>query len=122
MTRTPTHNQTLGAQGEMLAAAFLEKQGFIVLERNWRNRYGELDLVVRDRSALVAVEVKTRTGGGYGSPLSAITARKAARIKRLLLDWARDRGAHAPQLRVDAVGITLASNDAPRIEHLRGLL
>ncbi|EYT52995.1 hypothetical protein H490_0111340 [Leucobacter sp. UCD-THU] len=116
------HNQTLGARGESLAAAFLEERGFVILDRNWRNRYGELDLIALDRGALVAVEVKTRSGRGYGSPLSAITARKAGRLRRLLLDWAREHRTRASELRVDAIGITLGPSGAPGIDHLRGIL
>ncbi|WP_024356417.1 YraN family protein [Leucobacter chironomi] len=119
---TSAHNQALGARGEAIAAAFLEGRGFVILDRNWRNRYGELDLIAYDGRALVAVEVKTRSGDGYGSPLSAITARKAGRLRRLLLDWARAHGTRAPELRIDAVGITLCNTQAPRIDHLRGIL
>lgn len=117
----PPHNQELGARGESLAAAYLEERGYRILDRNWRNRHGELDLIARDRDTLVAVEVKTRSGLGYGPPLAAITARKASRIRRLLLDWIRDHEAHAPKLRVDAIGITMRERESPRIDHLRGI-
>ncbi|WP_336991381.1 YraN family protein [Leucobacter sp. VD1] len=118
---TSTHNQTLGAHGEAIAAAFLEERGFVILDRNWRNRYGELDLIAQEGRALVAVEVKTRSGDGFGSPLSAITARKASRLRRLLLDWARAHDSRAPEMRIDAVGITLCGDSTPRIDHLRGI-
>ncbi|MFV0435623.1 MAG: YraN family protein [Leucobacter sp.] len=122
MNRTATHNQTLGARGESIAAAYLEDLGFRILDRNWRNRYGELDLVALDRDEIVGVEVKTRSGTGYGNPLSAITVRKAGRLRRLLLDWVRAHQARAPGLRIDAVGITIRPGAAPRIDHLRGIL
>ncbi|MEJ6490082.1 YraN family protein [Leucobacter sp. USCH14] len=117
----PPRNRTLGAQGETIAGEYLEGLGYRILDRNWRNRYGELDLVVADRSVVVAVEVKTRSGTGYGSPLEAITARKAARLRRLLLDWVRAHARSASGLRVDAIGIILRSGDAPHIDHLRGI-
>lgn len=119
--RRTGRNQELGALGEALAADYLEEQGYQVLARNWRNRYGELDLVVCTGSTFVAVEVKTRHGSGYGSPLEAITQRKLARLRRLLLDWARDHGHRGAELRVDAIGITLLADAAPRIDHLRGV-
>ena len=115
------HNQTLGARGEAIAAAYLEGLGCRVLDRNWRNRYGELDLVVSDHGVVVAVEVKTRSGTGYGSPLEAITALKASRLRRLLFDWVRGHAASGSGLRVDAVGITLGSGQSPSIDHLRGI-
>ncbi len=115
------HNRALGARGEALAAAYLESHGYRILDRNWRNRSGELDLVAQDRAMLVAIEVKTRSGDGYGNPLEAITARKMARLRRLLLDWAREHDARGGGLRVDAVGITIRPGGAPRIDHLRGI-
>lgn len=127
MNHTPAHslgiahNQQLGARGEAIAAGYLEGLGFCILERNWRNRSGELDLIARDGDTLVAVEVKTRSGTGYGNPLEAITVQKMARLRRLLLDWARGTEARGAGLRVDAVGITLRGDERPRIDHLRGV-
>lgn len=114
------HNRSLGASGEELAADHLEAQGFRILDRNWRNRRGEIDIVALHRTTVVAVEVKTRSGTGYGNPLEAITARKAARIRGLLLDWAREHDVRG-SLRVDAIGITLQPGGAPLIDHLRGI-
>ncbi|MGJ0204906.1 YraN family protein [Leucobacter sp. gxy201] len=119
--RSTGRNQQVGSLGETIAADFLEEQGYRVLARNWRNRTGELDLVVCTGSTFVAVEVKTRRGSGYGTPLEAITQRKVARLRRLLLDWARDHGHRGAELRVDAIGITLLAGAAPRIDHLRGV-
>lgn len=116
-----TRRQALGVQGEQLAAEYLTRAGFLILERNWRNRHGELDIVARDRDTIVAVEVKTRSGSGYGHPFEAITAQKANRLRRLLLDWTRNSGVRSFPLRVDAVGITLPKGTAPCIEHLRGI-
>ncbi|UOQ60649.1 YraN family protein [Leucobacter rhizosphaerae] len=127
MTRTAVHpvrvphRQTLGARGETIAAAYLEGLGYRILERNWRTRTGELDLIVRDGQVLVAVEVKTRSGAGYGSPLEAITALKMSRLRRLLLEWVRASGERGSRLRVDAVGITLRPGERPRIDHLQGI-
>lgn len=116
------HNRDVGAQGERLAAEYLETLGYRVIARNWRDgRAGELDLIVRDGDCIVAVEVKTRSGAGYGHPLEAITALKASRLRRLLLSWVR---AHAPgvaRLRVDAIGITLRRGEQARIDHLQGI-
>lgn len=116
------HNRTVGARGERLAAEYLESLGYQILSRNWRDgRRGELDLVARDGEYFVAVEVKTRTGIGYGHPLEAITAQKAGRLRRLLHSWVRERAVGTPRLRVDAVGITLNRTERPRIDHLRGI-
>lgn len=126
------HNRTIGARGESIAAAFLEGIGYRIIDRNWHSRYGELDLVVADGDTLVAVEVKTRTGLGYGHPLQAITQRKADRLRRLLLDWCRTSAVNTgavtgkprqwwEDLRVDAIGIVLRHGASPSIDHLRGI-
>lgn len=113
--------QTLGSRGEELAAEYLVAQGFRILARNWQSRYGEIDLVAQDQDTLVAVEVKTRGGTGYGHPLTAITARKAARLRRLLYEWAKTHRSRAEALRIDAVGILILPGLAPQLDHLRGI-
>ncbi|MBL3698257.1 YraN family protein [Leucobacter luti] len=114
-------NRTLGARGEAIAADYLAKRGCRVLARNWHSAYGELDLVVCDGDTLVAVEVKTRAGAGYGDPLTAITARKVARLRRLLFEWSRTNRARGARLRIDAIGITIRPGQEPLLDHLRGV-
>ncbi len=116
------HNRSLGAQGEALAAEYLEGLGYLLLDRNWRNgREGELDLVVKDGREIVAVEVKTRSSTAAGHPLEAITVWKAKRLRRLLLSWVRERQPRASVLRIDAVGIVLRPGREPSIHHLQGI-
>jgi putative endonuclease len=116
------HNRGLGAHGEDIAADYLTSLGFSILARNWRDgRSGELDLIARDGGTVVAVEVKTRSGTGYGHPLEAITAAKACRLRRLLLAWVREHRPRAAGLRVDAIGIVLQQDGDPRITHLQGI-
>ena len=119
--KSTQRNREIGARGEEIAAGYLAGRGYVILDRNWRSSHGELDLVVRDGSELVAVEVKTRSGTGYGSPLEAITARKAARLRRILLDWVRDHHHGRASLRVDAIGIVMRPRETPRIDHLQGI-
>ena len=110
----------LGRAGEDRAARYFEEQGFTVLDRNWRCREGELDLVVADRAAVVVVEVKTRRGEGFGHPFEAIDARKRVRLWRLAVAWV---GAHrglvqGRRLRIDAIGLTGTDPGTARLEHL----
>ncbi|MDI6023076.1 YraN family protein [Leucobacter sp. UT-8R-CII-1-4] len=121
-SRRRSHNLELGARGEQIAAEYLLGIGCEILSRNWRSgRTGELDLVVRERGVLVAVEVKTRSGTGYGSPLEAITARKTARLRELLLSWVRAHRPVSGKLRIDAIAVTLSEGQPPQITHLRGI-
>lgn len=72
------HN-ILGRNGESLAAEYLKNKGYTVLDRNWRSGHKELDLVVRNESTLVVVEVKTRSGIRFGNPEDAVNGRKIYR-------------------------------------------
>lgn len=130
MNRLPTthepsrgfRNQALGAKGQNLAEQYLLERGFHLIEQNWRCRYGELDLIMREGKTTVAVEVKTRSGTGFGSPLEAITPQKVARLRRLLIEWSRERNIRGSRLRIDGVGITLEPNtSAPQVDHLRSI-
>lgn len=108
-----------GRFGEQLAAAHLQAQGLMVLDRNWRCDVGEVDIVARDGDALVICEVKTRSSRRFGSPLEAITPEKAARLRRLAACWVRAHGVRPLSIRIDLVGIVLGSGE-PEIEHVRG--
>lgn len=113
--------QALGRRGEDLAAAYLRGLGWQVLERNWRCRLGELDLVARDRDALVFCEVKCRSGLGYGSPLESITAAKLARLRHLAAEWLTGHPGHPGPVRLDAIGVLLPPGAPASVTHLRGI-
>jgi putative endonuclease len=116
--------RALGQRGEDVAAAFLADRGLVVLERNWRCREGELDLVAADGARLVVAEVKTRSGTGFGLPAEAVTARKAARIRRLAQRWLAARhaagGSGFAEVRFDVLAVLVAGGAAPRVEHYEG--
>src|SRR5690606_3999779 len=93
----------VGRYGERVAAAFLVERGWQVLDRNWRGPSGELDIVALDGDELVVVEVKTRTGDGFGHPAEAVTAAKLARLRRLAGQWLADHDVHPAGLRIDVL-------------------
>lgn len=110
----------VGAWGEERAAQFLQALGWSVVERNWRCPRGEIDLVVRQPDGTtVLVEVKTRSGSGYGSPLEAITVAKQAKLRELATIYRREQGIR--RVRVDAVGV-LRTRDGVELSHVRGVL
>ena len=111
----------VGRHGETVVARLLEQDGWEVLARNWRTARGELDLVARDGNTLVAVEVKTRRGTGYGSPLEAVTPVKVARLRRLLAAWLAEQPQSYPDVRIDVVGVMLPRAGAAQLEHVRGV-
>ena len=113
-TRAP-----LGAYGERVAVRVLIDAGMQVLDRNWRCRTGELDVVARDGAALVFCEVKTRSGGGFGHPVEAVTADKRRRLRQLARAWLDAHDEHAPDLRFDVVGVLVTPSGPARVTHLR---
>lgn len=116
-----TTNRSTGQQGEDVAVIYLQSLGYRIIERNWRIARGELDIIAQDNQTIVAIEVKTRRGQGYGAPLEAITYLKTRRLRRLLFEWVRNAQPNSKQLRIDGIGITLRPAESPLIEHVEGI-
>jgi putative endonuclease len=114
-------NQELGARGEALAALHLVDNGMELIDRNWRCRHGELDIVARDGDVTVFVEVKTRSGIGFGTPAESVTYTKQQRIRRLALAWLDERGGPWVRIRFDVVAIVMTDEGDPAVSHLRGV-
>jgi putative endonuclease len=111
----------LGVHGERIAAAYLTDAGLCVLDRNWRCREGELDIVARDgETTLVFCEVKTRRGTGFGHPVEAVTPGKQRRLRVLAQRWLAAHDEHAPDLRFDVIGVLVRSARPALVTHLRG--
>jgi putative endonuclease len=121
MAVTHAQRRALGDFGERLAVRHLTEQGIAVLDRNWRCRDGEIDIVARSGSTLVVCEVKTRTSTRFGTPLEAITATKADRLHRLGWQWARAHQERFDTLRIDIVTVVLPRRGRRRLEHLTGV-
>ncbi len=106
----PTDPALLGAFGEERAARWYEDRGYQVLERNWRRREGELDLVVRKGTTVVFCEVKARTSDRYGTGAEAVVASKQRRIRRLAARWLSEitpaAGRASVEVRFDVVSVT----------------
>jgi putative endonuclease len=123
----------LGAEGERLAARHLEARGCEVIARNFRTRFGELDLIARDERYLVFCEVKTRIvraegrPPGAGNPLgpfASIGSRKQRQVRAIAREWLAQgllEGARPPEIRFDAIGISFDTRGRLlSLEHLEG--
>jgi len=75
-------NREKGSEGEKVAERFLEKKGYKIVERNWGNRYGEIDLVMEKNEELVFVEVKMKSGERFGTPEEMVDKRKLRQVRR----------------------------------------
>jgi putative endonuclease len=109
--------QVLGKQGEEVAERYLMKKGYKLVERNYRCAAGEVDLIVLDRRVIVFVEVKTRSGDRFGSPLEAVEARKQRKMMRAAQFFLSQKGLHQRDARFDVVGISWPGGK-PIVEHI----
>ena len=111
------NKQALGKEGERVAEQFLKKKGYKLVERNYRCAGGELDLILLDRRVVVFVEVKTRTGRGFGSPLEAVEFRKQQKMIRAAQYFLSAKGLHQRDARFDVVGVSWPGRE-PVVEHI----
>jgi putative endonuclease len=121
MTTALLDRRALGDYGERLAARYLRERGMRILDRNWRCRQGEIDIVALDQRCVVICEVKTRSGTAFGEPVEAVTWRKAARLRRLAAAWISDSPVEADDLRIDVIGILLPPTGRARVQHVVGV-
>ncbi|MCF3147547.1 YraN family protein [Streptomyces platensis] len=117
-----TRRRALGRYGEDLAARRLIEAGMRILDRNWRCRDGEIDIVAADGDALVVCEVKTRRAGWYEHPMAAVRPEKTARLRLLAERWLERHGGPPPGgVRIDVIGVLLPARGAPVVQHARGV-
>jgi putative endonuclease len=113
----PDPRRGLGVAGEELVAEWYLGAGYTVLDRNWRCREGELDLVLALGDVLVFCEVKTRRGSAYGAPFEAVTVTKQRRLRTLALRWLTAHpAARARELRFDVASVLAARGRRPEIQ------
>ncbi|MFH2085868.1 MAG: YraN family protein [bacterium] len=108
-------NKVVGNRGEQLAGEYLAQRGYKILARNYRSKWGEVDIVAKVRDIVVFVEVKTKTTDKYGEPWEMVDAWKIEQVKRMGEVWCREFGWEG-RVRVDVVGVWLLQ-ESPRLEH-----
>jgi putative endonuclease len=111
--------QTLGELGETLACDELRRRGYAILERRYRTRYGEIDIVARHGDVLVFVEVKARVGVAFGTGAEAVTGYKQRRVARMAADFLARRRLQDRPCRFDVVSVAVGE-EQPRIEVFPG--
>lgn len=95
----------LGRLGEQQAVDYLAGRGYLILDRNWRSRIGEIDIVARDGDVLVFVEVKTRSTDRFGLPVEAVGPVKLARVRTLAGEWMHEHQGSWARVRIDVVSV-----------------
>ncbi len=113
----------LGAWGEQLAVDHLTGLGLAILGRNWRCRYGELDVIACDKAGrtVVFVEVKTRSGDGYGGLAQAVNGAKVRRLRRLAGLWLAGQDERWAVIRIDVIAVRTGRRPVPELTHLQGI-
>lgn len=99
----------LGSKGEELAVAFLKQRGYTILEKNFRCKFGEIDIIALERKTLVFVEVKTRSSLGFGSPQTSVTQKKQDQLTKVALFYLQKKQLFNREARFDVVAVELNS-------------
>lgn len=101
-------NMKIGKYGENLASNFLEKNGYVIIDRNYKfSKYGEVDIIAKDKDDLCFIEVKTRTSDKFGTPLDAITKSKLLKIIACIKNYTLDANIKYKRVRIDVVSVEL---------------
>ena len=117
----PSGNRSTGELGEEVAANFLIARGYRILERNFRCKGGEVDIIARDPGdkSLVFIEVKARRGLSYGVPQLAVTSFKQRQISKAALTWLSKNRLHDTNARFDVIAILLHTGESHHVEHIQ---
>lgn len=109
------NSQHFGAKSETLAAWYLKKNGYQIIEQNYRNQLGEIDIIAREKKTIVFVEVKSRRSIRYGNPKWAVTPGKQRKISMVALYYLKTTRQTNAKARFDVVSI-YSNQDEPQIE------
>lgn len=108
-------NKITGNKGERLAAEFLQRKGYEIVDRNYQSKWGEVDIITKINQIIVFVEVKTKTTDKFGEPWEMVNQWKIEQVKRMGEMWCREYGWEG-RVRMDVIGVYLDELE-PRIEH-----
>ncbi|MGP3954737.1 YraN family protein [Nonomuraea sp. 3N208] len=111
----------LGRQGEQLAVTYLEAKGMKIIERNWRCRHGEIDIIAEEGPNLIVVEVKTRSSRSHGTALESVSPAKLDRLRMLAAKWLATQSRTFDAVRVDVIALERFAGDFA-LRHIRGAI
>lgn len=111
------HNKTLGSKGEYCAARYLESKDYLIVDKNWKCKMGEIDIVAMDNGTIVFVEVKTRANLEKGLPEDAVGPKKRKKYESLAAIYLQDHDYVDMAVRFDVIGILVMSKNRAFIRH-----
>ena len=109
--------KAIGRKGEDLAADLCREKKYRIIETNYRTPFGEIDIIAKDGDVIVFIEVKTRSGDGFGAPFEAVTYRKRQKIKKVAMGYLKRFREEVP-CRFDVISIS-GKNGRNSVEHIR---
>lgn len=112
------HRKILGEKGEKIAEKFLKKNGFKIIEKNYKNRYGEIDIIAMDGDYLVFVEVKTKSSADFSEPETWVDFKKQNQLIKLANIYISEKDITDVNCRFDVIGITLGKDNKEKIVHI----
>ena len=119
----PLTRREVGAKGEKLAEEHLKRRGYKIVERNFRCRQGEVDIIAQQGECLVFVEVRTKKSYGYGTPEESITIAKSERLISLADSYIQTLDTPPPSWRIDVVAVELTPDDkVSRLDHIENAI
>ncbi len=117
------HNREIGIEGENIAIRYLVRQGYQIIEKNYRSKFGEIDIVVKDKNTIVFVEVKTRSNLAYGRPVEAINYKKINHLRHTAQQYIQWKGLNDCGCRFDAIEVLLGSlYTKPKVNHIQNII
>ena len=113
------YKQKIGGHGEQMEAKYLEEKGMQVIAKNYSTKYGEIDLIAKDKNETVFVEVKTRKSFEYGLPQEAITPYKQKNLIKTSQIYLKENNLYETDWRIDVITVLLVLKEKPQIEHIK---
>jgi putative endonuclease len=110
--------QKIGEAGEAIAARHLKKNGYRIIEKNYRTQLGEIDLIAKEKDTIVFVEVKSRRSRHFGNPKAAVTLQKQRKISMVALQYLKATRRSNASARFDVAAVTI-TRDKPRVEIIK---
>jgi putative endonuclease len=118
-TKSSSKNQRVGRRGEDMASRYLSDNNFVILERNWKCKCGEADIIAEEEGTLVFIEVKTRSSASSGLPEDAVTRTKRARYERIAISYLAAHRHPSCRVRFDVIAIVLTGEACCLLRHHR---
>lgn len=114
----PDPRRSIGVYGEAIAVEFMLEKGYVILDRNWRCRTGELDIVARMGNTIIIIEVRTRRAGGrFGTAVESVDFRKQLQVRSTAEVYLSMNKLHGSQIRFDVIAITLTQIESEPVKY-----